>query len=96
MAEYWYRLLDEKAFRFWFIKWRMGVQLALFGDAGTAWSTATEFGDNFIGGFGGGLRLTIPVIVLIRLDLAYARNEFGIKFAVGGNEKAFAQRQRVR
>jgi len=95
-AEYWFRLFDERAFRFWFIKWRMGFQLALFGDVGTAWYDGPEFGENFIAGFGGGVRLTIPVVVLLRLDVAYSKDEFGIKFAVGGSEKAIAQRQRVR
>ena len=95
-AEYWFRLLDDKALRFWFIKWRMGLQLALFGDFGTAWSTQSEFEDNFIGGVGGGLRLTIPVVVLLRLDVAYATNQVGFRVAIGGGEKALAQRFRVR
>ena len=95
-AEYWYHLLDEKAFRFWFIKMRLGLQLAAFGDVGTAWYTGPEFGKNFIAGFGGGLRLTIPVVVLLRLDLAYAKDQFGLKVAIGGAEKAIAQKQRVR
>ena len=71
-AEYWFRLFDDRAFRFWFIKWRMGLQLALFGDVGTAWYDGPEFGENFIAGFGGGVRLTIPVVVLLRLDVAYS------------------------
>jgi outer membrane protein assembly factor BamA len=95
-GEYWYNLLDAHAFRFWFIKWRMGLQLSLFGDVGTAWYDGSEFGDNFIGGVGGGLRLTLPVIVLLRLDLAYAKDQFGLKIAIGGAEKAIAQTQRVR
>ena len=95
-AEYWFRLLDDRAFRFWFIKWRMGLQLGLFGDVGTAWDTSEEYAANWIAGFGGGLRLTIPVVVLLRLDLAYAREQFGIKVAIGGAEKAIAQRKRVR
>lgn len=89
-------LLDEKALRFWFIKWRMGLQLALFGDVGTAWYTGPEFGENFIAGFGGGLRLTIPVVVLLRLDVAHAKDQFGLTIAIGGAEKAIAQKQRVR
>jgi outer membrane protein assembly factor BamA len=95
-GEYWYNLLDAHAFRFWFIKWRMGLQLALFADAGTAWYAGPEFGENFIAGFGGGLRLTLPAIVLVRLDLAYAKDQFGLKIAIGGAEKAIAQTQRVR
>ena len=95
-VEYWFLLTEEKAFRFWFIKWRMGMQLAAFGDVGTAWSTGPEFGDNFIGGWGVGGRLIIPVVVLLRLDFAYAQDQFGIKIAVGGGEKAMAQKLRVR
>ena len=95
-AEYWFRLVDDKALRFWFIRWRMGLQLGVFGDVGTAWNSGPEFGDNFIAGYGAGLRLTIPAAVMFRLDLAYAKNEFGIKFAIGGGEKAYAQRQRIR
>ena len=85
-----------KALRFWFIKWRMGLQLALFGDVGTAWYDGPEFSENFIAGFGGGLRLTIPVVVLLRIDVAYAKDQFGLKIAIGGAEKAIAQKQRVR
>jgi len=94
--EYWLVLVPERAFRVWFLKWRMGLQVAAFGDVGTAWNDSQQFGDNFIGGFGGGVRLTIPVVVLLRLDLAYSQNQFGIKIAIGGGEKAEAQRQRVR
>jgi hypothetical protein len=36
------------------------------------------------------------VVVLLRLDIAYAKDEFGLKFAVGGAEKAIAQKLRVR
>jgi outer membrane protein assembly factor BamA len=95
-AEYWLRLVDDKAFRFWFIRWRMGLQLGVFGDVGTAWDNGTEFGDNFIAGVGTGLRLTIPAAVMFRIDFAYAQDEFGIKIAIGGGEKAYAQRLRVR
>jgi outer membrane protein assembly factor BamA len=95
-VEYWYRAFDDARFRFWFVRWRMGLQLGAFGDIGTAWSTSREFGDNFIGGGGAGVRLTIPVVVLLRLDVAYAREQFGFKLAIGGGEKAQAQRNRVR
>ena len=63
---------------------------------GSAWVPSSPIGDNFIAGYGAGLRLTIPASVMFRLDFAYAKNEFGIKFAIGGAEKAVAQRQRVR
>ena len=94
--EYWMVLLPERAFRVWFIRWRMGLQVAAFGDVGTAWNTSQQFGDNFIGGFGAGVRLTIPVVVLLRLDVGYSQSQFGFKIHVGGAEKAHAQRFRVR
>jgi outer membrane protein assembly factor BamA len=94
--EYWFVLSQEKAIRLWFLKWRMGLQLGVFGDVGTAWNTSQEFGDNFIAGFGAGVRLTLPVMVLIRMDLGYSQRQFGLKFHIGGSEKAHAQRQRVR
>ena len=95
-VEYWFRLIDERKLRAWFIKWRMGLQLGAFGDVGTAWDTSEEFGDNFIGGIGGGLRITIPVVVMLRLDVGYSSNKFGIQLHVGGAEKQQASRNRVR
>jgi outer membrane protein insertion porin family len=93
--EYWFMLKRQRAYRFWFIKMRLGLQLGLFGDVGTAWNTSQEFGDNFIGGFGAGLRVTIPVVVLLRLDVGYSPQN-GFSIAIGGAEKAYAQRFRVR
>ena len=93
--EYWYVLKRQRAYRFWFIKMRLGLQLGLFGDVGTAWDTSQEFEDNFIAGFGGGLRLTLPVVVLLRLDVGYSPLH-GFSVAIGGSEKAVAQRARVR
>ena len=95
-VEYWFRLIDERKLRVWFIKWRMGLQLGAFGDVGTAWNTSEEFGNNFIGGVGGGIRLTIPVVVLLRLDIGYSSSQVGITINVGGAEKAQASRNRVR
>jgi len=94
--EYWFLLFNEKKFQAWFLKWRMGLQFGAFGDVGTAWNTSQEFGDNFIGGFGGGLRIIIPVVVMLRLDVGYSQQQFGIKLAVGGAEKQQAARNRVR
>ncbi len=54
-----------------------------------------KFEDNFIAGFGGGLRLTLPVVVLLRLDVGYSP-QHGFLVAIGGSEKAVAQRARVR
>jgi outer membrane translocation and assembly module TamA len=88
--------MDDRAFKVWFVRWRMGLALGAFGDVGTAWTSSEEFGDNFIGGFGGGVRLTMPVVVLLRLDVGYSQRGFGLQVHVGGAEKAEAQRKRVR
>ena len=93
--EYWFVLKKQRKYRFWFIKMRLGLQLALFGDVGTAWDTSQEFNDNFIAGFGAGLRLTLPVVVVLRLDVGYSP-QHGFAIAIGGSEKAVAQRLRVR
>jgi outer membrane translocation and assembly module TamA len=74
----------------------MGLQLAAFGDAGTAWSNSEEFGQNWIAGGGLGLRLLMPAILMIRADVAYGEEGAGVRFMVGTREKAVAQRQRVR
>ncbi|NOR15984.1 MAG: BamA/TamA family outer membrane protein, partial [Candidatus Aminicenantes bacterium] len=94
-AEYWYSLLKQRAYRFWFIKLRLGLQLAVFGDVGTAWNTSKEFSRNFIAGYGVGIRLTLPVVVMLRLDVGYSP-QHGFTLAIGGYEKAVAQRARVR
>jgi outer membrane protein insertion porin family len=95
-VEYWFKLMDQKRWKFWFIKWRMGLQLGAFGDFGTAWSDYQRLESNMIAGGGAGLRLTLPVITMFRMDLAYGENDLGVRFFIGGAEKAIAQRQRVR
>ena len=95
-AEYWFRLMDHKKWKFWFIKWRMGLQIGLFGDLGTAWTDYEDLEENMIGGVGAGFRLTLPVITMIRLDLAYGESGPSIRLFVGGAEKADAQKNRVR
>ena len=94
--EYWYRLMDQKRWKFWFIKWRMGLQIGAFGDFGTAWSEPDQLDANWIAGGGLGLRLTMPVVTMFRMDLAIGEDTMGVRFFVGGAEKAIAQKDRVR
>ncbi len=94
--EYWFRLMDQKAWKFWFIKWRMGLQIGAFGDFGTAWSDYQDLDRNWIAGGGAGLRLTMPVVTMFRFDLAYGENGPSVRMYIGGGEKASAQKQRVR
>ncbi|MDX1393028.1 MAG: BamA/TamA family outer membrane protein [Gemmatimonadota bacterium] len=95
-AEYWFNVVPLEAYRIWFIRFAMGLQIAAFADVGTAWNTSSQFRQNWIGGGGAGLRLVIPQTVMVRFDLAFGEPAMGLIFSVGGNEKAFAQKQRVR
>jgi len=94
--EYWFRLMDQKRWKFWFIKWRMGFQIGAFFDFGTAWSDYQDLERNMIAGGGVGLRLTMPVVTMFRLDFAYGEEGLGVRFFIGGAEKAMAQKKRVR
>jgi outer membrane protein assembly factor BamA len=97
-VEYWWNVAPRQQFRVWFVKWSMGLQLAAFADAGTAWNTSEDFHGNWIGGGGVGARLTIPQVGLVRFDVGMGqfRPDFKVYFHVGGAEKAFAQKKRVR
>jgi outer membrane protein assembly factor BamA len=97
-VEYWWNVAPRQQFRVWFIKWSMGLQLAAFADAGTAWDHSDEFHSNWIGGGGLGARLTIPQVGLVRFDLGMgqSRPDFKVYFHIGGSEKAYAQKKRVR
>ena len=70
--------------------------LAAFGDFGTAWDTSEEFSDHWIAGGGVGIRLIIPQMVMMRFDLAFGEPALGVSFHFGTDEKAAAQRFRIR
>ena len=95
-VEYRYTLLEPKLVQFWFIKMDMGLQLALFGDAGTAFDTDERPTDNFISGGGAGIRLILPSVNMIRFDFAAGQPTVGISLHIGSNSKATSQRNRVR
>ena len=94
--EYWYRLMEQKAWHMWFIRVRMGFQLGAFYDVGTAWTDDGELDRNWIGGGGVGFRLSMPIVTVIRFDAAVGEEGFGVRFFIGGGEKADAQKLRVR
>lgn len=95
-VEYWRVLMRHKQLKFWFFKTALGLQLGVFGDVGTAWSSSDEFEKNWIGGGGLGLRILIPRVVMFRLDVSVGEEGVGVSFAPGRMEKAVAQRERVR
>lgn len=70
-VEYRYELVKVRPLKIFGFNLFWGVQLAAFGDAGTAWSEGADFSRNFIGSGGYGVRLVIPYVGMIRFDRAY-------------------------
>ena len=91
--EYRYTVVPTRSLDVFGINFYGGVAVAVFGDLGTAWNAPDAFADGFIGGYGIGLRLYIPYVNMIRLDLSFGGGAHG---GLGINEKAVAQRNRVR
>lgn len=84
--------------RFDVFAWSFGVGLdaALFGDAGVAWNEASDCSlDRTRTGVGGGVRLLVPGAEMMRLEVGWnGMNDPVFHFAVGS--KPSAQRSRVR
>jgi outer membrane protein assembly factor BamA len=95
-AEYWHVLVGYKVWKVWFFRFALGLQLGVFGDVGTAWSDGSQFQRNWIGGGGVGVRLLTPGNVMFRFDLAAGEEGPGLRMFISGQEKAVAQRERVR
>ena len=91
--EYRYMAVPTRSFRVFGFNFYGGLAVAAFGDLGTAWDDPDGFSDGFIGGGGIGLRLFVPYVNMIRLDLSVGS---GVHGQLGINEKAVAQRNRVR
>jgi outer membrane protein assembly factor BamA len=91
--EYRYTAVPTRSFRVFGLNFYGGLAVAAFGDLGTAWDDSDGFSDGVIGGGGIGLRLFVPYVNMIRLDLSVGN---GVHGQLGINEKAVAQRNRVR
>jgi outer membrane protein assembly factor BamA len=79
------------------LRYRGGMHICLFGDLGIAWDEADQFRSrNFIGGFGLGVRLLLPLVGVTRFDVAWGQNGIGISLHVGSFEKPVMSRMRVR
>ena len=95
-VEYRYVLVPTRNLRVFGINLYGGVAAAIFGDLGAVWSEPDELADRFIGGGGIGLRLVVPFVNLVRLDLSWGQPNGDPLFQLGVNEKFVAQRNRVR
>ena len=79
------------------INYSAGLQIAVFGDFGMVWNERNEFEiDNFIGGYGIGIRLLLPMIGMTRFDFGYGERGAKVKLCIGGREKPVMTRKRVR
>ncbi len=95
-VEYRYEVLPNKSFQIKGVTLFAGVQLAVFADAGSAWSTGTDFARNYIGSGGVALRFKLPFVDMIRIDLASGQRGEGLMFHFGLHDKPIDQRRRVR
>jgi outer membrane protein assembly factor BamA len=95
-AEYAVTLLQPRRHDIFRWSFRLGLQLAAFGDAGIAWSEAPQFGwKRFRGGIGVGLRALVPGTEQVRFDVGWSPNG-GLEFHLASGNKPDAQRRRLR
>ena len=94
---YRYSLVKPRPFKVFGTQLHLGLQLAAFGDFGSAWDESKEFKwDNFIDGYGFGLRLLVPFVDMIRMDFGWGEPGGGLRFHFALFEKPVMQRSRVR
>jgi len=95
-AEYSFELVDVARRDLFNWSFSLGLELAVFADAGIAWSESRDFGwKRFRGGLGAGLRLLVPGSEQVRLDVAWSAQQ-GAHFHFASGTKPAAQRQRLR
>jgi outer membrane protein assembly factor BamA len=96
-AEYRVTIMKPKVLSLLGLTVDMGLQAALFGDLGIAWNDKNQFDtDNFIGGYGFGLRLLVPFVNMFRFDFGFGEPGESFRIHIGAFEKPVAQRFRVR
>ncbi len=95
-AEYNVDLMPIARRDFWKWSYAIGLELALFADAGIAWSEPRDFAfQKFRGGVGAGLRLLVPGTAQVRFDVGWSPSQ-GAHFHFASGTKAASQRQRLR
>jgi outer membrane protein assembly factor BamA len=95
-AEYNVKLLDLARRDFFKWSYSLGLEMALFADAGIAWSDPRDFGwKRYRGGLGAGLRLLVPGTEQVRLDFGWSP-QGGFHFHFASGTKPADQRQRLR
>jgi outer membrane protein assembly factor BamA len=95
-VEYALELMKPREWEVAFLSVRLGLELAVFADAGLAWSRAGEFArDRTRAGLGAGLRLLVPGTEMVRLDVGWSGPQ-GVHLHLATGSKPAAQRQRLR
>jgi outer membrane protein assembly factor BamA len=96
-AEYTYVVQPIRPFEVKGLNLYAGLQVVGFADLGVAWSgDSDQEAESAIDGYGIGLRLLVPFVDVIRLDLAWGEPGQGATAYFGVSLKAARQRQRVR
>ncbi len=95
-AEYSLTLVPLRRWDIWKISLRLGLEAAVFADAGIAWTDSRELAmKRARGGLGGGLRLLVPGSEMVRLDVGWSPDH-GFRFHFANGTKPKAQRARLR
>ena len=94
-VEYLYSIVPIRTFTLFGRNLYGGIQAAGFSDVGLAWTDRFSASDA-IDGYGVGLRLLVPFVDVVRLDLAFGEPGGGARFGVGIKLKADKQRDRGR
>jgi hypothetical protein len=94
-VEYLHTLVPVTPFSVFGLNLYGGVQMAAFGDLGVTWTDRFAASDA-IDGYGIGLRVLVPFVDVIRLDVAFGEPGGGVTFGFGIALKADKQRDRVR
>jgi outer membrane protein assembly factor BamA len=83
-AEHSWNVVGLRRFDVWFLSFRLGLDVTVFGDVGVAWSEP-----------GAGVRLLVPGSEMTRLDVGWSP-EGGFRFHFGPWSKPTGSRQRLR
>ncbi len=95
-VEYSFRVVPPRRFDFWKLKFRLGLELALFGDVGIAWNESRELNSGRTrAGLGAGVRLLVPGSDMVRMDVGWSP-EGGFRLHFAGGTKPERQRDRLR
>jgi outer membrane protein insertion porin family len=95
-VEYSYALIPQRRFDIWKFSFRLGLEVAVFGDVGVAWSESRDLNAKRTrAGLGSGLRALVPGSQMLRLDVGWSP-EAGFHFHFAGATKPERQRARIR